>query len=416
MSCCQIATGCGVPVTGCVGTGVPSGFVSVDLQSTQMPLYVDVCGNLLYYYTGASWVVLGKDEVPGNAEEHLVYEALTRKLTLLPANSQVELPLAGAGVAGLVKLGVDSPISVTTDGALVIDCAKLKAQCSILSPTNTPTGNVITYNTTTNVLDIDCAKLKEKCGLASLTDLPISGTVVKINPTSKALEVDCTALKAQCNLATMDDIPTIPPAQTLPVSGPVVKINPTTNVLEVDCASLKSQCNLATMDDIPTIPATPVYNFGQQASLNGTILHIANSQDVNAGVDVDLSSLVGNSGGTGTYNINQAVWYDGINSQFSESEVIISAGWAWPGQSSSIPAGTQFRIALTSPPPTPWQLTETYGLDATNVLPALEGISGVVQEMIEYLVTAPCRLRWDVPHWTGGPRTDITVIGTLSPR
>lgn len=411
MSCCQIATGCGVPVTGCVGTGVPSGFVSVDLQSTQMPLYVDVCGNLLYYYTGASWVVLGKDE------EHLVYEALTRKLTLLPANSQVELPLAGVGVAGLVKLGVDSPISVTTDGALVIDCAKLKAQCGILSPTNTPTGNVITYNTTTNVLDIDCAKLKEKCGLASLTDLPISGTVVKINPTSKALEVDCTALKAQCNLATMDDIPTIPPSQTLPVSGPVVKINPSTNVLEVDCVNLKSQCNLATMDDIPTIPATPVYNFGQQASLNGTILHIANSQDVNAGVDVDLSSLVGNSGGTGTYNIYQTAWYDGNNSQVSESIVSISAGLAFfPWQSSSIPAGTQFRIALTSPPPAPWQLSSSSsGIDATNVLPVLD-ISGVVQPIVEYLVTTPFRLDWAVPPNTGGPRTDIAVIGTLSPR
>ena len=293
MSCCKIATGCGVPVTGCVGTGVPSGFVSVDLQSTQMPLYVDVCGNLLYYYTGASWVVLGKDE------KHLVYDATTRELTLLPDNSKVTLPMASVGIAGVVKLGVNSPISATTDGALVIDCDKLKTQCGLISRADVPAGNVITYNTTTNALDIDCAKLKEKCGLASLTDLPISGTVVKINPTSRQLEVDCTALKTQCNLATMDDIPTIPPSQTLPVSGTVVKINPTSNALEVDCTALKAQCNLASMDDIPTIPATPVYNFGQQASLNGTILHIANSQDPAAGVDVDLSSLSGggSSGG-----------------------------------------------------------------------------------------------------------------------
>ena len=71
--------------------------------------------------------------------------------------------------------------------------------------------------------------------------------------------------------------------------------------MQVDCGALKTQCNLATVDQIPTVPTVPTYNFGQQASLNGTVLHIANTQDPAAGVDVDLSSLVssGSGGGSG---------------------------------------------------------------------------------------------------------------------
>ena len=49
-----------------------------------------------------------------------------------------------------------------------------------------------------------------------------------------------------------------------------------------------------------TVPSA-TYNFGQQASLNGTVLHIANAQDPAAGVDVDLSSLIRSSGGAENY-------------------------------------------------------------------------------------------------------------------
>ena len=108
--------------------------------------------------------------------------------------------------------------------------------------------------------------------------------------TDGTLVIDCEALKAHCNLASNTD---------LPVSGPVVKIDPTSKELQVDCASLKTQCNLVTADQIPTVPTIPTYNFGQQASLNGTVLHIANAQDPAAGVDVDLSSLVSSGGGGG---------------------------------------------------------------------------------------------------------------------
>ena len=211
MSCCSIASGCGIPVTGCTGTSVAAGHVLVDLSATQMPIYVDTCKEDIYYWDGTKWIILGKDD------KFLLYDAASRVLTLQPDGSSVQLPLASSTIAGLVKVDNGSPISTTTDGTLVIDCAKLKTQC----------------------------------GLESTIDLPISGPVVKIDPSTKQLQVDCAALKAQCNLASVSDI-----------------------------------------------PAQPVYNFGQQASLNGTVLHIANTQDPAAGVDVDLSSLV-SSGGAG---------------------------------------------------------------------------------------------------------------------
>ena len=214
MSCCSIASGCGIPVTGCTGTSVAAGHVLVDLSANQIPIYVDTCKEDIYYWDGAKWIILGKDD------KFLLYDAASRVLTLQPDGSSVQLPLASTTVAGLVKVNNGSAVSITTDGTLVIDCAKLKQQC----------------------------------GLASTTDLP--------------------------------------------VSGPVVKIDPSTKQLQVDCAALKTQCNLATVDQIPTVPTVPTYNFGQQASLNGTVLHIANAQDPAAGVDVDLSSLV-SSGGAG---------------------------------------------------------------------------------------------------------------------
>lgn len=246
MSCCSIPSGCGIPVTGCVGTSVAAGHVLVDLTTNQMPIYVDTCKGDIYYWDGTKWVILGKDD------KFLLYDAASRVLTLQPDGSSVQLPLASSTIAGLVKVDNGSPISTTTDGTLVIDCDKLKMQCGLLDKNNAPTGNVIYYNTTTNTLDVNCATLKQKCNLASVSDLPVSGPVVKIDPTSKQLQVDCGALKTQCNLETPDQIPT--------------------------------------------------YNFGQQASLNGTVLHIANAQDPAAGVDVDLSSLISSSIGGGAEN------------------------------------------------------------------------------------------------------------------
>ena len=256
MACCSIASGCGVPVTGCTGTSVAAGHVLVDLSATQMPIYVDTCKEDIYYWDGTKWIILGKDD------KFLLYDAASRVLTLQPDGSSVQLPLASSTIAGLVKVNNGSAVSITTDGTLVIDCAALKTQCNLLDKSNIPNGNVIYYNTTTNMLDVDCAKLKQQCGLASTTDLPVSGPVVKIDPSTKQLQVDCAALKTQCNLATTDQI-----------------------------------------------PAIPTYNFGQQASLNGTTLHIANTQDPAAGVDVDLSSLV-SSGGAGGGAENYLAVYD----------------------------------------------------------------------------------------------------------
>ena len=245
MSCCSIPSGCGIPVTGCTGTSVAAGHVLVDLTTNQMPIYVDTCKGDIYYWDGTKWVILGKDD------KFLLYDAASRVITLQPDGSSVQLPLASSTIAGLVKVDNGSPISTTTDGTLVIDCAKLKMRCGLLDKNNAPTGNVIYYNTATNMLDVDCATLKQNCNLASVSDLPVSGPVVKIDPTSKQLQVDCGALKTQCGLETT---------------------------------------------------TVPTYNFGQQASLNGTVLHIANAQDPAAGVDVDLSSLISSGSGGGAEN------------------------------------------------------------------------------------------------------------------
>ena len=313
MSCCSIASGCGIPVTGCTGTSVAAGHVLVELSANQVPIYVDICKGDIYYWDGTKWLILGKDD------KFLLYDTASRVLTLQPDGSSVQLPLASTTIAGLVKVDNGSAISITTDGTLVIDCAALKTQCNLLDKANIPTGNVIYYNTTTNMLDVDCAKLKvqcnlldksnapadnviyynsttnmldvdcaelkQQCGLVDKTNVP-AGNVIYYNSTTNVLDVDCNKLKQNCNLASATD---------LPVSGSVVKIDPTSKQLQVDCAALKTQCNLATVDQIPAIPT---YNFGQQASLNGTVLHIANTQDPAAGVDVDLSSLV-SSGGAG---------------------------------------------------------------------------------------------------------------------
>ena len=280
MSCCSIPSGCGIPVTGCTGTSVAAGHVLVELSANQMPIYVDTCKGDIYYWDGTKWIILGKDD------KFLLYDAASRVLTLQPDGSSVQLPLASSTIAGLVKVDNGSPISTTTDGTLVIDCAALKTQCNLLDKSNIPSGNVIYYNTTTNMLDVDCAKLKMQCGLLDKTNAP-AGNVIYHNSTTNVLDIDCNKLKQNCNLASVTD---------LPVSGPVVKIDPTSKELQVDCAALKTQCNLATVDQIPTVPTIPTYNFGQQASLNGTVLHIANTQDPAAGVDVDLSSLVSSGG------------------------------------------------------------------------------------------------------------------------
>ena len=282
MSCCSIPSGCGIPVTGCTGTSVAAGHVLVDLTANQMPIYVDTCKGDIYDWAGTKWVILGKDD------KFLLYDATSRVLTLQPDGSSVQLPLASSTIAGLVKVDNGSPISTTTDGTLVIDCAALKDHCSLIDKSTTPNGNVIYYNTTTNMLDVDCAKLKKQCGLLDKNNAP-TGNVIYYNSTTNTLDVNCATLKQNCNLASISD---------LPVSGPVVKIDPTNKELQVDCGALKTQCNLATTDQIPTVPT---YNFGQQASLNGTVLHIANAQDPAAGVDVDLSSLISIGGGAENY-------------------------------------------------------------------------------------------------------------------
>lgn len=283
MSCCSIPSGCGIPVTGRTGTSVAAGHVLVDLTTNQMPIYVDTCKGDIYYWDGTKWIILGKDD------KFLLYDAASRVLTLQPDGSSVQLPLASSTIAGLVKVDNGSAVSITTDGTLVIDCAALKAHCSLIDESNIPSGNVIYYNTTTNMLDVDCAKLKMQCGLLDKNNAP-TGNVIYYNSTTNTLDVNCATLKQNCNLASVSD---------LPVSGPVVKIDPTSKELQVDCGALKTQCNLATTDQIPTVPT---YNFGQQASLNGTVLHIANTQDPAAGVDVDLSSLVSSSSGGGAEN------------------------------------------------------------------------------------------------------------------
>ena len=282
MSCCSIPSGCGIPVTGCTGTSIAAGHVLVDLTTNQMPIYVDTCKGDIYYWDGTKWVILGKDD------KFLLYDAASRVLTLQPDGSSVQLPLASSTIAGLVKVDNGSPISTTTDGTLVIDCAALKVHCSLIDKSNIPNGNVIYYNTTTNMLDVDCAKLKMQCGLLDKNNAP-TGNVIYYNSTTNTLDVNCATLKQNCNLASISD---------LPVSGPVVKIDPISKELQVDCGALKTQCNLATTDQIPTVPT---YNFGQQASLNGTVLHIANAQDPAAGVDVDLSSLISSGGGAENY-------------------------------------------------------------------------------------------------------------------
>ena len=294
MSCCSIPSGCGIPVTGCTGTSVAAGHVLVDLSANQIPIYVDTCKGDIYYWDGTKWIILGKDD------KFLLYDASSRVLTLQPDGSAVQLPLASSTIAGLVKVDKGSAVSITTDGTLVIDCAALKAQCNLLDKSNTPSGNVIYYNTTTNTLDVNCATLKQKCNLASVSDLPVSGPVVKIDPTSKQLQVDCGALKTQCNLGTTDQ--------------------------------------------------TPTYNFGQQASLNGTVLHIANAQDPAAGVDVDLSSLISSSssGGGGAENY-LALYTDGglrmVGAQTRTKlgtlqSIEIVANKVWNGyQGNFVPAG-----------------------------------------------------------------------------
>ena len=292
MSCCSIASGCGIPVTGCTGTSVAAGHVLVELSANQMPIYVDTCKEDIYYWDGTKWIILGKDD------KFLLYDAASRVLTLQPDGSSVQLPLASSAIAGLVKVDNDSPISTTTDGTLVIDCATLK----------------------------------QDCNLASNTDLPVSGPVVKIDPASKELQVDCVALK--------------------------------------------TQCNLVTADQIPTVPTIPTYNFGQQASLNGTVLHIANAQDPAAGVDVDLSSLVSSGGAGGgaenylaQFTINE-VKKVGVQTRTklgTLQSIEIVANRVWNGyEGSFVPAGnhsvgpvdgdtrTPMRLAQLAPFPVTW--------------------------------------------------------------
>ena len=395
MSCCSIASGCGIPVTGCTGTSVAAGHVVVDLSATQMPIYVDTCKEDIYYWDGTKWIILGKDD------KFLLYDAVSRVLTLQPDGSSVQLPLASSTIAGLVKVNNGSAVSITTDGTLVIDCAALKTQCNLLDKSNTPNGNVIYYNTTTNMLDVDCAKLKVQCGLLTRTDAP-TGNVIYYNSTTNVLDVDCTKLKQNCNLASITD---------LPVSGPVVKIDPTSKQLQVDCASLKTQCNLATIDQIPAIPT---YNFGQQASLNGTVLHIANTQDPAAGVDVDLSSLLssgGDAGGAENYLARYTISVNGkdtagvgaqVRTKYGTLKSIeIVAGKVWNGFSGKfVPAGVEAVTAVQGDTQTPMDSTQVAALP--NFEPMHAAHATLFYKIFEGGI---------ILHYSGGSVTNSDVCG-----
>ena len=387
MSCCSIASGCGIPVTGCTGTSVAAGHVLVDLSANQVPIYVDICKGDIYYWDGTKWIILGKDD------KFLLYDATSRVLTLQPDGSSVLLPLASTTIAGLVKVNNGSAISSTTDGTLVIDCAALKTQCNLLDKSNTTNGNVIYYNTTTNMLDVDCAKLKMQCGLLDKNNAP-TGNVIYYNSTTNTLDVNCATLKQNCNLASTTD---------LPVSGPVVKIDPSTKQLQVDCAALKTQCNLASTDQIPAIPT---YNFGQQASLNGTTLHIANTQDPAAGVDVDLSSLV-SSGGAGGGAENYLVRLGGavcaqVRTKYGTLQSIeIVAGKVWNGYTGDFaPARVQAVTGVEADTRTPMDLSQL------AALPILGGNQGRSYSLYCKIFEGGIIL-----HYSGGSVTNSDVCG-----
>ena len=325
MSCCSIPSGCGIPVTGCTGTSVAAGHVLVDLTTNQMPIYVDTCKEDIYYWDGTKWIILGKDD------KFLLYDAASRVITLQPDGSSVQLPLASSTIAGLVKVDNGSPISTTTDGTLVIDCAKLK----------------------------------QNCNLASVSDLPVSGPVVKIDPTSKQLQVDC--------------------------------------------AALKTQCNLVSADQIPTIPTIPTYNFGQQASLNGTVLHIANAQDPAAGVDVDLSSLVSSSIGGGAENYLALITDDGTTRLGVQTRtklgtlqsIEIVANKVWNGYTGDfVPAGNHSVGPVDGDTRTPMKLKQL------AALPVFGGNQGYAYSMYCKIFEGGIIL-----HYSGGSITNSDVCG-----
>ena len=352
MSCCSIPSGCGIPVTGCTGTSVAAGHVLVDLTTNQMPIYVDTCKGDIYYWDGTKWIILGKDD------KFLLYDAASRVITLQPDGSSVQLPLASSTIAGLVKVDNGSPISTTTDGTLVIDCAKLKMRCGLLDKNNAPTGNVIYYNTATNMLDVDCATLKQNCNLASVSDLPVSGPVVKIDPTSKQLQVDCGALKTQCGLETT---------------------------------------------------TVPTYNFGQQASLNGTVLHIANAQDPAAGVDVDLSSLVSSGVGGGAEDYLTLFANNGSTQVCAQTRtklgtlqsIEIVAGKVWNGYTGN------FEKAINRPVgPVEGDTRIPMDLSQLAALPAFGGNQGRSYSMYYKIFEGGIIL-----HYSGGSITNSDVCG-----
>ena len=217
-------------------------------------------------------------------------------------------------------------------------------------------------------------------------DSPISTT------TDGTLVIDCVKLKQNCNLASNTD---------LPVSGPVVKIDPTSKQLQVDCGALKTQCNLATVDQIPTVPTVPTYNFGQQASLNGTVLHIANAQDPAAGVDVDLSSLVssgGVGGGAENYLVlggkssNPSVGVQARTKLGILQSVEIVANKVWDGyQGAFVPAGNYPVTGVDGDTRTPMKLGQYAGAHVSLYCKIFEG--GIIL------------------HYSGGSITNSDVCG-----
>ena len=213
------------------------------------------------------------------------------------------------------------------------------------------------------------------------------------------LVIDCAKLKMQCGLLDGNSVG----VGDLPVSGPVVKIDPTSKQLQVDCAALKTQCNLATTDQIPTVPT---YNFGQQASLNGTVLHIANTQDPAAGVDVDLSSLV-SSGGAGGGAENYLVC-DGsivgaqVRTKYGTLQAIeIVAGKVWNGYTGNfVPAKVQAVTGVEADTRTPMDLSQL------AALPILGGNQGRGYSMYCKIFEGGIIL-----HYSGGSVTNSDVCG-----
>lgn len=87
MSCCEILFGAVHP------TAPPS--------ESHIPIYLDRASKKAYYYTGTGWELIW------------------------------EIQAAGDGVPGVVSIDPNSPIYLDAEGALQVNCEKLKTQCGL---------------------------------------------------------------------------------------------------------------------------------------------------------------------------------------------------------------------------------------------------------------------------------------------